>query len=103
MGKSMNIDEGVKLFRETKDAILIDVRYPFEYKQKHIPGSCNYTAQDIAKGNLENLGNLPKDTPIFVYCLSGSRSAKAMIVLEDLGYTNVTNIGGISAYSGPTE
>ena len=100
MGKSMNIDEGVKLFREMKDAILIDIRYPFEYNQGHIPGSRNLSTPDIVKGAL---GDLAKDTPIFVYCLSGARSAKAVTVLEKLGYTNVTNIGGISAYTGPIE
>lgn len=100
MGKSMNINEGVKLFRETKEAVLIDIRYPFEYNQGHIPGSRNLSTPDIVKGAL---GDISKDTPIFVYCLSGARSAKAVTVLEKLGYTNVTNIGGISAYTGEIE
>ena len=40
------------------------------------------------------------DKPIYVHCLSGSRSAQAVSVLKSMGYTNVTNIGGINAYHG---
>lgn len=36
----------------------------------------------------------------YIHCLSGSRSAQAASVLKSMGYTNVTNIGGISAYHG---
>ena len=43
-----------------------------------------------------------KDT-IFVHCLSGARSRQAAAVLQQMGYTNVKNIGGISAYTGKVE
>lgn len=44
-----------------------------------------------------------KDTPLFVYCYSGSRSNQAVNELRRMGYSNVTNIGGISSYSGKVE
>ena len=44
-----------------------------------------------------------KDTPIFVYCHSGARSRRMAGVLQKLGYTNVTDIGGIVDYQGPLE
>ena len=44
-----------------------------------------------------------KATPIFVHCLSGARSRQAAAILKQMGYTNVKNIGGISAYAGKVE
>ena len=44
-----------------------------------------------------------KAIPIFVYCLSGKRSRQAAAVLQQMGYTNVKNIGGIYAYAGKVE
>ena len=37
---------------------------------------------------------------VYVYCLSGGRSGRTFAYLKQIGYTNVKNIGGISAYSG---
>ena len=44
-----------------------------------------------------------KATPIFVHCLSGARSRQASAILQQMGYTNVKNIGGISTYAGKVE
>lgn len=44
-----------------------------------------------------------KTAPLFVYCHSGARSGQAVRLLQRMGYTNVRNIGGIMAYSGPVE
>ena len=37
----------------------------------------------------------------YVYCLSGARSAAACQMLGRMGYTKVSNIGGIGGYPGP--
>ena len=39
----------------------------------------------------------------FVYCQSGGRSAQAARILEQNGFTDVTNLGGIMSYRGPVE
>lgn len=44
-----------------------------------------------------------KDTPLFVHCLSGGRSGRAVSFLKHEGYTNVKNIGGINGYTGKVE
>jgi len=44
-----------------------------------------------------------KDTPLFIYCLRGARSRKAVRVLKQMGYTDVRSIGGISSYKGQVE
>ena len=98
--KGPDINQGVKEYSITDGAVLLDVRTPDEYRQGHIPGSKNVPLQSINKvaGMIDN-----KATPIFVYCLSGARSRQAAAVLQKMGYTNVKNIGGISAYAGKVE
>ena len=64
------------------------------------PGSKNIPLQSIDKV-ADMIDN--KATPIFVHCLSGARSRQAAAVLQQMGYSNVNNIGGISAYTGKVE
>lgn len=98
--KGPDINQGVKEYSTTDGAVLLDVRTPDEYRQGHIPGSKNVPLQSISKvaGMIDN-----KSTPIFVQCLSGARSRQAAAILKQMGYTNVKNIGGISAYAGKVE
>ena len=98
--KGPDINQGVKEYRDTDGAVLLDVRTPDEYRQGHIPGSKNVPLQSISKvaGMIDN-----KSTTIFVHCLSGARSRQAAAILMQMGYTNVKNIGGISAYAGKVE
>ena len=90
-----NINKGVEEFRKTQGAVLIDVRTPEEYARRSIPGSNNVPLQTITQ--IEDI--VPdKDTPLLVHCYSGGRSSKATKVLKKMGYSNVKDIGGISAY-----
>ena len=90
-----NINEGVKNFRKTPNAILLDVRTEEEYREAHIEGSTNLPLQEI-----ETATSLitDKDKPLFVHCRSGVRSAQAVSILKKMGYTNVNDIGGIIDY-----
>ena len=92
--KPMNMNDGVKKMKNTPGAVLL------EYKQVHIPGSMNIPLNQLETVNQKITD---KNTPIFVHCLSGGRSAQAQRGLKHLGYTNVTNIGGIYQYNGETE
>ena len=92
---------GLKAFRETPGALLLDVREEEDYNAGHIAGSIFVPLQEIPTPVLEAAPD--KDTPLFVYCYSGNRSSCAVSLLEDAGYTNVTNIGGIEFYSGELE
>ena len=69
-----DINQGVKEWRETHGAVLLDVRTKVEYADGHIEGSVN-----IPLDELETIGRVVPDkgTPIFVHCLSGARSASA--------------------------
>lgn len=98
--KQPDINQGVENYQKDPDAVLLDVRTPQEYREGHIPGSKNVPLQTIdkVKSVAEN-----KDTVLYVYCHSGSRSRQAVSQLQHMGYTNVNNIGGIAAYSGKVE
>lgn len=95
--KRPDFNAGLAEWRGNGKAVLLDVRTVEEYRQGHIEGSLNVPLQ-----NIQNVKNRISDLnkPVYVHCLSGSRSAKAVSVLKSMGYTNVTNIGGISAYHG---
>ena len=85
------------LARAVEGARIIDVRSAVEYAEGHIPGAVNIPLNQIP------LLDVPKDAPIYLYCRSGARSARGCKALEKLGFTNVSNLGGILDYKGPVE
>lgn len=95
--KGPDINAGIEEYKKREGAMLIDVRTPDEYEGKRVPESKNVPLQ-----NIEKIVEIApdKDTPLFVYCLSGGRSSAATKKLKAMGYTNVNNIGGISSYRG---
>ena len=81
------------------DYLLIDVRTPGEYASGHIPSAINIPYDTIA----EKLPTDDKNARIVVYCRSGSRSAAADKTLKSLGYTDVTDFGGVGNWKGSLE
>lgn len=92
---------GLEEFRATPNALLVDVRNPSEYDGGHIPGSMNFALSRILQEAEDAFPD--KAQPLFVYCQSGARSARAGKLLELLGYESVTDLGGIASYNGPKE
>ncbi len=95
-----DINQGVKEYGGLEGAVLLDVRTPQEYREGRIPGGKNVPLQELSR--VAGVA-AEKDTPIFVYCRSGARSAQAVKALARMGYINVKNIGGIAAYTGKVE
>lgn len=98
--KRPDFNEGLETYKNTKDAVLLDVRTPEEFSEGRVPGSRNLPLQEIGK-----IGRLVqnKAVPVFVYCLSGARSRVATAQLQQMGYAKVTNLGGINGYRGKVE
>ena len=71
--------------------IVIDVRTLEEFESGHIEDSSNIEWQEISSIT----DNINKDHKIYLYCRSGRRSQNATDILVDLGYKDVTNLGGI--------
>ena len=92
-----NINDGINQYKDTPGAVLIDVREKNEFSQGHIPGSKN-----VPLSEFDRIKSVVRDksTPVFLYCLSGGRSSQATAAMTSMGHSAVTNIGGISGYSG---
>lgn len=89
---TINADDALDLI-ENDGAVLLDVRTPSEYEDGHIEGAVLFPLSSI-ESSIESA--IPdKSTEIIVYCRSGNRSADAVEILIDLGYTNVHDLGGI--------
>src|SRR5213080_3487244 len=82
---------------ETREAFeLIDVREPFEYEIARIDGAKLIPLGEIA----DRTDELQREQPIVVHCHSGKRSAQAVRLLQQRGFSNVYNLeGGIDAWS----
>ena len=75
--------------------LLIDVREPDEYAVANIDGSRLIPLKTLP----QELDSLPKDREILVHCKAGGRSAKAVQLMLNRGFTRVKNVtGGMDAW-----
>ncbi len=95
-----SIDEYAKEAAGIADARIIDVRTEEEYRQGHIPKSLWIPLEEVSqiKAKITN-----QDTPLYLYCYSGARSAAAAAQFRRMGYTQVINMGGIMSWHGEIE
>ncbi len=80
---------------------LIDVRNQEEFNKSHIPYAQNF---DFEGPNFVQLSkNLKKSKPVYLYCRTGKRSAKAAHILDSLGFKKIYTLQeGILKYTGKT-
>ena len=97
----ISTDEAVTMMAEQEDYVILDVRTPEEYAERHIAGAVNLPNEEIGTEPIEELPDL--DQLILVYCRSGNRSKQASEKLVKLGYTNVYEFGGINDWTGDVE
>jgi len=77
------------------EPLAIDVRTPAEREQKSVAGSLSIPLNHLA----ERVQELPKDRPLLVYCAGGYRSSIAASLLQQRGFTRVSEIaGGLAAW-----
>jgi phage shock protein E len=82
-------------YKATEDAILLDVRTVEEVNAGTLAGAINIVYDADFANKLEDLEN----KPIFIYCGSGMRSAKAVTILKEKGYKSIYELdGGIKAW-----
>ena len=82
---------------------LVDTREWMEWVGRRIKGT-DYLIPTTSFYQTLELINDQKNTPVIVYCLSGSRSAYCQRIMKDLGFSSVANFDyGISSFTGITE
>ena len=76
--------------------VLVDIREDWEWNMSHIEGA-RHVPMSQWPGRVNEL---PKDTPVVLYCRSGQRSARALQFLHQMGYDQVSHLaGGILAWA----
>src|SRR5262252_4955359 len=71
---------------------LVDVREPNEYEIVSIPGATLIPKGEFLSGAA--LERLPQDKRIVLHCKSGQRSAEALAVVKDAGFSDAVHVGG---------
>ncbi len=84
------VKEIIDNYGDYSNLYIVDVREKDEYESGHLENAIN-----IPLSVLEAI-DLDKDARIIVYCQSGGRSSNARSILENLGYTDVVDMGGIN-------
>lgn len=91
--QTIDCPDARKLVQE-ENAQLVDVRTPQEHAQGTLPGSVNLPLEHIHLVH----DQLDKARPVILYCRSGQRSARAGMILQNLGFDAVHNLGSITKY-----
>jgi adenylyltransferase/sulfurtransferase len=94
-GATVTAKELRELLDQGRPIALIDVREPAEWQINRLPG-----AKLIPLGELpERLTELPQTEPVVVYCKTGVRSAEALALLKQSGFSTAKHLGGgIASY-----
>lgn len=92
--KEVTVQELKSMMDRNEEFQLIDVRETFEYEVSNLNGLNIPLA-----GILIEADKVSKDIPVIIQCRSGKRSAQAVMLLEQQGFTNLANLkGGILAW-----
>lgn len=91
--------EGVKVISVTEfesqlqpKMQLVDVRTEEEFSEGHIENALNYNVNNTDFKT--QVTALDKTKPVYIYCKSGKRSAKAATQLKDMGFTTIYDLDG---------
>lgn len=77
---------------QSVEPIVIDVRTRGEFLSGAFPGAVNIELDQLS-ASVNEIGN--KSREVILYCASGARSAYGVKVLQQIGFTNVKNGGGL--------
>lgn len=72
-------------------ALIIDVRTPAEFSERHLPKAINLPVDQIETTVLARVTD--RNQPILLHCRAGRRSAIATKKLTALGYQNAFDLG----------
>ena len=96
---------------KSSEAVYVDVRSVPEFTGGHPAGAINIPLLHMSGGGMASNADfqkvasavLPKDKKLLIGCQAGGRSQKACMILEQLGYTNLSNVmGGFGGGQNPS-
>jgi phage shock protein E len=88
--KSYGIEEFLKAYNASPKKVLLDVRTPEEWAKGKIASSKCINIKE--ESFITEANKLDKNTPVFVFCAAGVRSASATKKLQAAGFKNVINL-----------
>jgi len=95
--KTIQVTELNQKLQNGEQVHLVDVRESFEHEEFNI-GGILLPLGEIRMGDTATIDHL-KDEEVYLYCRSGNRSGQAALILETMGFSNVTNVvGGMLAW-----
>ncbi|HET8839545.1 MAG TPA: rhodanese-like domain-containing protein [Flavobacteriaceae bacterium] len=77
---------------EKENIVLVDVRTPEEYAAGSVKGAenINFFDEDFKK----QFAKFDKEKPVYIFCKSGNRSAKASKILAEMGFEKIYDVKG---------
>lgn len=92
-GSSTSSDDTTTVISLVPASKVIDVRTPEEFDEGYVKGAVNI---DVSNPNFESqIASLDKDAAYSIYCRSGNRSAVAVDIMRNAGFTNVVDLGAV--------
>lgn len=94
--KKISVEQVKEMIEKDEKVVLLDVRSEEEFAEGHIDGAINIPLQKLSYEVEYEIED--KEEMIILYCRSGVRTIQAAMILEELGYTNVHDMGGIISW-----
>lgn len=81
------------------DLQILDVRQIEEFEEGHLPQATCIPLHELEDAMIP----FDNEEPLFVYCRSGQRAHQAIKILENRGFEQLINVGGLLFYHGMIE
>jgi rhodanese-related sulfurtransferase len=95
LGFTTGPHEVTGMIDQKRDIVIVDVRFPTDYRKAHIPGAVN-----LPKGKWHEAAGLSKDKLNVLYCYNQTchMAAEAAVELIALGYPVAEMEGGFATW-----
>lgn len=88
---AIRVSKALDIIEKNKDVVILDVRTVEEFQTEHYDKAKNIPLSELPW----QMDTMDKESQIVVYCHSGRRSAEAKRILDEAGFKNVLNAGGL--------
>jgi molybdopterin/thiamine biosynthesis adenylyltransferase/rhodanese-related sulfurtransferase len=92
VGSTISAKDLAGMLDRDDNVFLVDVREPNEYEIVNIPGATLIPKGEFLNGSA--LEKMPQDKRIVLHCKSGARSAEALAVVKNAGFSDAVHVGG---------